>query len=177
MPDESIEQKILQDLTLEALRATYRERRSYESVNGWQRIFLRSYGAGFVPSDEARMQNQQRALSRNPSLVMRAIELRADGIYLFVEVEREYNLLDLSAFVDLSPRGVRLLEGKGIGFSTIIRSVRRTLIACWWVLAVLLIPIYLWERIGKQGLMFTVAGLAVLLIFQFFWMRLFRRDA
>ncbi len=186
MPDEDIEQNLLQDLTLEGLRAVYRERGSYSASNGKSRMFLRSYSTGSAYTglaslgsssrDKENLRRQERQLRRSPRVAVRSLELLADGIYPFIEIEREYSFIALSAFADLSPRGVRLLEGKGIGFSTIIRSIRRTLIASWWVLAVLLIPIYLWERIGKQGLMFTVAGLAVLLIFQYFWMRLFRRS-
>jgi hypothetical protein len=176
MPDEDIEQKIFQDLQLEALRVIYHQRGSYEVINSSRRrIFLGSYRTG-SPSDEADMREQQKNLYRNLRLATRGMELRADGIYPFFEVEREYAGLYLSAFADVSPRGLRLLEGKGIALSGIIRSVRRTFMVGYWALAVLLIPIYFWERIGKQGLTIAVATLAACLIFQYFWMRLFRRD-
>ncbi len=120
------------------------------------------------PYEYAGSNDQQKALdakvkelSKKPSIVMRCAELAADGIWPRVVVTSEAGHYELSVFVEFSKRGQTLLRGTGVGWSTIIRSARHILRSAYWLLALPLVVVILFDRLYKKGWVTTSVGLGL----------------
>jgi hypothetical protein len=146
--------RILRDLELESLRALYRSLKSQTS----NRFFYTLQ----IASISSQVQEQQReALLLNclPRILARRLELAADGIWPKLVSYSERGGEQLVVLVSLNERGQRVLTEASPALSGAVRLVRRFIWIGCCVAALMLVCVYLGERIWRLGWQHTLVTL------------------
>jgi hypothetical protein len=170
------ETQILDDLSLPALRAHYRRQPVVTSSSGHLYIYTGPYD--FWPSSEDTLiMAIANALNRRLAILIRRIELAADGIWPNVVAYSEPGNVHLSVFVEFNKRGDRVLSGSGIALSSALHVLFRFMRSIYFLLALVIFPIAIYSRFTDQGWVRASIGLGMLLVIAFFFNRLFKKSA
>jgi hypothetical protein len=163
--------RILRDLELESLRAQYRSLKSQIS----NRVFyLQTLEIASTSSQVQAQQREALLLNCLPGILARRLELAADGIWPKIVSYSERGGDELVVFVSLNERGQRVLTGASPALSGAVRFVRRFIWIGCCAAGLILVGMYLAERIWRSGWQQTLVTLLAVVGFTVLTRKLWR---
>jgi len=164
---------ILRDLELPALRARYAYVKQRDAEN-FPYFYTEPYEFAVSKEEQAKQGPLARQLNRSRPILMRAIELAADGLRPEVVSYGEPGNSHLILIVRFGERGRRILEGSGLARSEAVRVARKSLWIGYYAIAVLILLVVFWDRIGRIGWWQTLAGLSLVVALMVFTRKFWR---
>jgi hypothetical protein len=170
--------RVLQLLELEALRARYHsfEPRMLEikRVTGRSLVLLEIIQTASSHSERRAQAREARLLPWHLRILVRRFELATDGIWLRVLSSNDRGPDELTVFVEFNERGRRVLAGNSLALSSALAFIRRFLWLGFFTVAVVVITLYLGERVWRQGWQQALVGICAVVAFTVLTRKLWR---
>ena len=169
MRDPSLSEKasqVLRDLELQSLRSRFGlARPRTKSSNGRYSFYFDPIGFASTKAEREALLAEAQWLNRFRKIVLRRVELAIDGIWPSVVAYSEPGHEELAVFVEFTERGRRVLVETGPALSSALAFVRRVLSLGIVAVALVAVPLYLGERVLRQGWQQTLISISVLVAF------------
>jgi hypothetical protein len=170
--------RVLQLLELEALKARYRtfEHRMVEikRITGRSLVLLEILETVSSRDERQAQAREARLIPWHLRILVRRLELAADGVWLRIASYPERGGDELTVSVELNSRGVQVLSGAAPARSSGLRLARRSLWCVLIAIGVVLVVGSYDERVVKLGWLQGLAGVIAVVVITLLFRR-FRR--